>query len=130
MTAPNQQPSPIPPWFDRAIRTGVASLYALGLEHCPAADMLDVTVRIWVQDLWRLRAGTWVQEDAERLDEAFYRLRTRQRRWPQVADLIAAMPSRPELVALPAVVLSEEEQQRNQARITAICEQLARKMSA
>lgn len=129
MTAQKSQPSAIPPWFDRAIRTGIARLYALGFERCPAADMLEATVQVWAEDLWDLRAGTWVEADAARFDEAFYRLRTRQRVWPQMADLIAALPSRPEPVALPAVVLTEEQQQRNKERVDSICAELARRMA-
>jgi hypothetical protein len=46
-----------------------------------------------------------------------------------MADLIAALPSRPEPVALPAVVLTEEQQQRNKDRVDSICAALARSMA-
>jgi hypothetical protein len=121
---PNTSNSP-PAWFDREIRQGIATMYALGLEGVPAADTLTATAKLWVGDLWSLRGSVWTERDASRIEAGFRLLRTRSRRWPQMADLLGAIPDPEPVTALPRRLLSPEEAARSIARIEEICAALA-----
>lgn len=115
-----------PPWFDRAIRDGVAQLYALSLDGMPAADTVGATVRIWIGDLWAARR--WVDSEAGLIAEAFRRLRCHAHRWPQMADFLEAFRAsipRSADAPLPAVLNGESLDRSRMA-----LEKAARKLAA
>lgn len=122
-TSSDQRSNTTPPaWFDRAIRQGIATLYALALDGVPAADTLSATVKLWVEDLWRRRCSVWTEADLPRLQAAFRKLRTDRRRWPQMVDFLEAVPDpQPSTApALPARALSDADCEANARRIDEI----------
>lgn len=108
----------IPDWFTKAIADGLARMYALNLDGCPAADVLAGTQRVWAEDLWeRLKHGEpTVTEDLPRIREAFRRLRTSCMRWPAPAQFLRELPprrvKRPDMPALPPGKLPDAERAR------------------
>lgn len=109
----------IPAWFAAEIRTGIATLYTMSLEGCPAADVVTATANLWVSDLWSDRRCDWHESDAERIRNAFHRLRTNSRRWPQMSDFMAFLPARQisDATALPKRVFTEAERVANLRRL-------------
>lgn len=122
-----QHPSPIPQWFSTLIREGLASLYTLCLEGCPAADILTATAEFWSRDLWNSPRRGWHEEaDTPCIRLAFERMRQSCHRWPAPARFWELLPDRvlSDARALPSRVVSIEDRQRNIARMREITERL------
>lgn len=98
------------------------SVYSLGLEGSPGADIFPATVRLWVGDLWASHKCNWHESDAQRIREAFQRLRGNSRRWPQQTDFWGFLPPRKpgQFAALPATVFTEEQRKANIGKLAAL----------
>lgn len=67
-------------------------LATLGLEGQPAAEVIPMTVQVWLKAICRNRVFDQAQ-DAPRIREAFAMLAERSQRWPSPADFLASLPS-------------------------------------
>lgn len=106
-----------PDWFTTLIANGLARLYSLNLEGCPAADVLPATRIVWQESIWThlQHADLTHYLDAPRLTRAFESLYVNSIRWPSPAMFLRALPPRPEPKrppALPPGAMSAEEQAR------------------
>lgn len=114
------------PWFAKRIRRGLAALVALRLEGHPAADMVEATAQVWVQALWPGRV--WEEgADMGRIGEAFRQLALQETRWPAPAVFLRYLPARAPSTALPAPKMTQEEKDRNRARLQKMLDELAGK---
>lgn len=98
-------------WLERGLADGLSALITLGLDGTPAADVICRTA-----DIWRLvaeRAGLKIEEvDAPRIVKGFEKLLSQGlNRWPEPAELIKALPRRPERPKLDEPPLTEEQRQ-------------------
>lgn len=121
------QPTPIPTWFSTLIGEGLASLYLLSLEGCPAADATPAVGRLWTADLWNSPRRNWHMEaDEPCIRKAFETMRQTCSRWPAPAKFWEVLPNRapPKDAALPSRVFSLEERQRNLERLRETVDQL------
>lgn len=109
----------VPEWFREVVAEGIARLYVLRLDSAPAADTLDGVELVWVEALWTC-GKDWVEEDAWRLRRAFVALSQRATRWPAPAQLLEQLPARTPRRHLPPPPLSDEEVERNRARLRQI----------
>lgn len=85
-----------PSWFTDAVTKALARLALAGLYLTPTGT-LPRTVEIWAEELWKVRAGLWRdQEESARLLMAVARdlstNTTRGSRWPSLPEFIAAIP--------------------------------------
>lgn len=122
-----QQPTTIPAWFSTLIGEGLASLYLLSLEGCPAADATPAVGRLWTSDLWHSKRRAWHMEaDEPCIRAAFTTLRQTCTRWPAPAKFWEVLPSRaaPTDAALPSRVFTLEERRENLRKLRQIGEQL------
>jgi hypothetical protein len=109
------------------IGEGLASLYLLSLDGCPAADATPAVGRLWTADLWNSQRRDWHMEaDGPCIRSAFETLRQTCHRWPSPAKFWEVLPSRkpPEDTLLPARVFTLEERRENLKRLAKISEQL------
>lgn len=84
---------PVPAWFSQLIGQGLASLYLLGLDGCPANDATARVCSLWANALWVKRR--WFEDtDAACIREAFVSLCTSVKRWPAPAVFLEHMPPR------------------------------------
>jgi hypothetical protein len=114
---------PVPPWFSTLIGEGLAALYLLCLEGCPAADATPAVRALWINVLWSSRRVDWHEEaDASRIKAAFAGLCGTCTRWPAPVRFWEALPSRPAPrdPALPSRIFSLEERKRNMEKINEI----------
>lgn len=97
-------------------------MYALSLDGCPGADVLPATVTLWASDLWASYKCQWHESDAQRIRDAFQRLRGESRRWPQQSDFWGLLPARKpgQFAALPATVFTEEQRRTNIGKLAAL----------
>jgi hypothetical protein len=105
------------------IREGLATLYLLNLDGCPAADTVGKTASIWVEFLWRSRRREWHMEaDTPCIHEAFSKLVATSHRWPAPARFWECLPERKhsEHHALPGRIFSLEERRENLRRLAEI----------
>lgn len=120
-------PSPTPQWFSTLIREGIASLYLLCLEGCPAADILSATGEFWIRDLWNSRRREWhLEADAPCIQAAFEKLRQTCHRWPAPARFWECLPERKPVEghSLPGRVISMDERRENMKRLAKMGEEL------
>lgn len=109
-------------WMTREISTGFQKLLCLGLDRTPATDLLQGTVRAWLEALTANR--DWVEErDTPRVRQAFVTLAQTMRTWPVPADFTDALPKFAPLRALPAKPTDPDKARR-------IVEDLAKELRA
>lgn len=119
--------SKAPAWFSTLIGEGLATLYLLNLEGCPAADSTSPMASIWVNTLWNTTRRDWHMEaDTPCIRAAFATLAGTCHRWPAPAKFWEVLPSRAssEQTALPARIFSMEERRENIRKLREIGEKL------
>lgn len=108
--------TPIPNWFKNAVADGLTRQYALNLEGCPGADVLEGTIAVWIEDLWARMAPSEPEhtKDQPRMEAAFRSLRLSCRRWPVPATFFEHLRPRqvPRPPALPPGDIGEAERAR------------------
>lgn len=107
--------------------TGFQKLLCLGLERQPAAEVLPGTVSAWCEALQHRMA--WDQgRDASRIRRAFVTMAGTRRTWPQVQDLIDALPQSDQarLGYTPDIPLTREEREANLERLRQLYGEVAR----
>jgi len=114
-----------PEWLVREISNGFQALLALGLKRAPSADVIGMTLDVWLIPITQRLGGADEERGVKRVRAAFSRLFER-REWPTPADFLDALPAPIHLPALPAPQLSAEERALNRGRMTAILEQLSK----
>lgn len=86
--------SPVPAWFSQLIGQGLASLYLLGLDGCPANDSTARVCSLWANALWAKRR--WYEDaDQDCIRSAFVSLCNSAKRWPAPAVFLEHLPQRP-----------------------------------
>lgn len=110
-------------WLMQEIATGFQKLLCLGLERQPAAEMLQGAVLAWHEAL--TDGKVWDETlDVPRFRRAFIRYgASTNHHWPIPADIVALLPAREELKALPVVASDPERAQR-------IMDEIARSLRA
>jgi len=109
----------IPDWFAQTISEELARLYALNLEGCPAADVLETTTRSWVDDLFEHLKHSQLDArvDRPRIRTAFRKIRLSNKRWPAPRTFLEYLPERPQQKRLTRFVeCTPEELQRRMVR--------------
>lgn len=87
-------------WLRQLIGGGFQQLVALALPGAPAVEMLPTTAEMWLLIMADMEL---VEEiDQPRIAKAFKLLFVTLKEWPQLADLIAKLPPRPQQTAAPA----------------------------
>ena len=85
-------PGQVNAWLCKAVGSAFQSFIIVALPGQPAAEMLPLTAQLWVDELADM--GMNQEQDAARLDAGLRKLRRTMQKWPQIADLIEAMPHR------------------------------------
>ena len=87
-------------WLRLELGGAFQQLVCLALPGTPAVEMLPVTAELWLL----LMADMDLDEeiDRPRIAKAFKLLYTSLKQWPQLADLVANLPPRPQKAAAPA----------------------------
>jgi hypothetical protein len=114
-----------PAWLEREISNGLQALLTLGLRRAPSADVIGMTLDIWLVPITKRLGGADEERGIKRVRGAFAQLFER-RDWPTPADFLEALPDPVPLPALPAPKLSAEERARNIARLQAFMENLSK----
>lgn len=121
------KPTTPPDWFSTLIGQGLASLYLLCLDGCPAADATPAVGRLWASVLWNSPRCDWHMEaDTARIRAAFAALCGTCHRWPAPAKFWEVLPARaaPTDLALPSRVFSMEERRANLRRLAEMGKEL------
>jgi len=114
-------------WFRAEIATGLQTLIVLRLQNAPAADTTRATAEVWVATLWR-RPIDWRQDkDTRRIRTAFQRIAADCDRWPAPKTLLARLPSKIEDLYLPEPPISQQQRDRNRAKLAELLRMLAEK---
>ena len=85
-------PEQLHSWLCKIIGGAFQSFLISALPGQPAAEMLPHTAQLWVEEL--LDMNVTEEQDSARIETGLRKLRRTMRQWPQVADLIDAMPRR------------------------------------
>jgi hypothetical protein len=102
-------------WINDAVMDGLSALIALRLKNTPAEEMIDLTADIWLR---AFRQRAFIREvDEPRIRAAFDMIFPRIREWPAPLDVIELMPPRPPQLALPELVVSDEQHAENVAKV-------------
>lgn len=79
-------------WLQREVAEGFKRLMCLGLERTPAAEVIQLTVAVWLEALGEGRS--WNQQrDQERIRRGFAVLCRTRTAWPQPQNLLDALPA-------------------------------------
>jgi hypothetical protein len=116
-----------PAWFLKTVNEGLAKLYALCLDGCPAADALKGTAWVWSEALWdAIQYGPPSADvDADRLASAFRTMCRTLERWPAPAILLRHLPPRVAPRRDPALPLGDignAERARRRSVVARACE--------
>lgn len=105
-----------PGWFRQTVADALTRMYALNLEGCPGADVLEGTTAVWVEDIWAcvVHSAPTAEQDQDRFVAAFRELRLSAKRWPSPAALLEKLRPREQKrpLALPRGDIGEEERAR------------------
>lgn len=113
-------------WLKPVLAKGMAMLLLLRLKNSPPEDAVKATLQTWFQIITYKKC--WEQElDQWRFEEAFMRLSQTCDWFPNPKQLLEIMPPR-EIPALPEPVLTEEQREKNRAKLQAMMAQLRGKM--
>ena len=108
-----------PEWLVREVSNGLQALLAPGLKRAPSADVIGMTLDVWLIPITQRLGGADEERGTRRVRAAFARLFGR-REWPTPADFLDALPDPVHLPKLPAPKLSDEERAANRVRIEAL----------
>ena len=107
-------------WLEREIARGLQGLLALRLNGAPADDSVTLTLDVWLAAL-DSHAVSWSEyADAPRIQRAFRTLYRLCDRWPAPRHFLDNLGNRDPPPSLPAPRISQEERERNQARLREI----------
>ena len=110
-------------WIQREVSEGFKRLMCLGLERTPAAEIIPLTVAVWLEALAEGRE--WDQAlDAPRFKRAFATLCRTRRNWPVPQDLLDALPPREQLALTKQIIPADPE------RVARMMAELARELRA
>jgi len=110
-------------WLRLEIGGAFQQLVALALPGQPAVEMLPATAELWYLLMSEMEL---VEEiDRPRIAKGFRLLYTNLRQWPQMADLIANLPPRPQAVQAPPP-RTEQQHAEGAARLKEILENLGK----
>jgi len=113
----------VPVWMGEIVKARMERLRLLNLEGQPLGRSMGEVVRIWAQILAAYMPISDEELDGPRIHAAFDILERTCDRWPQPANLLAALPARPEPPKLPPPDPTPEQR----ARAKAIIAELAAK---
>lgn len=89
----SSQNSPVPQWFTSLIAEGLAGLYLLNLDGCPASDSTSTVCSLWARLLWAKKQ--WHQDaDSALIRATFVTLAQSSHRWPAPSVFLDHLPSR------------------------------------
>ena len=109
-------------WLRLEIGGAFQQLVALAFPGTPAVEMLPVAAELWISTLGEMNL---IEEiDRPRIRKGFSVLYTKLRQWPQVADLLEALPPRPQRVKLEAPPQSEADREAGKKRMQDILDSL------
>lgn len=113
-------------WLKPVLAKGMAMLLLLRLKNSPPEDAVKATLQTWFQVITYKKC--WEQElDQWRFEEAFMRLSQTCDWFSNPKQLLEIMPAR-KIKALPQPVFSEEQREKNRAKVQAMMAQLRGKM--
>lgn len=110
-------------WLRLEIGGAFQQLVVLSLPGAPAVEMLPATAEMWML----LMADMDLDEeiDRPRIAKGFKQLYTQLRQWPQLADLIANLPPRPQKAQAPPP-RTEQQHADGAARLKDILDNLGK----
>ena len=115
MTSHSKSETQPPAWFTTTIGKGLAGLYLLNLDGCPAADATASLTGLWSRLVWDGAHRDWhEQADTPCIIRAFKQLATNCERWPAPKHLIAALPERDKPKA--TLIAGEDDRARDAER--------------
>lgn len=79
-------------WLCKLVGSAFQTFVIMALPGQPAAEMLPLTAQLWVDVLGDMNVNE--DQDLTRIETAIRQLTRKLKEWPQIADLIAAMPNR------------------------------------
>lgn len=115
---------PAQDWFFNAVTEGLQRLLVLSLPRTPAAENITMVNEVWVDALWGSGELWEEKRDSHRIEEAFKALTRNSEIWPNPKAMLAVMPKRTPLQALPPPILSAEQVVENRRRMTQNLRQL------
>lgn len=110
-------------WLRLEIGAAFQQLVALALPGAPAVEMLPATAEMWLLIMADMDLDEEI--DRPRIKKAFGLLYTHLRQWPQLADLIANLPPRPQKVQAPPP-RTEQQHADGAARLKDILDNLGK----
>jgi len=99
----------VPGWMGEIVKARMERLRLLNQDGQPLGRSMGEVVRIWAQVLAARLPMADEALDAPRIHAAFDMLERTRDRWPQPANLLAALPARPDPPILPPPELTPEQ---------------------
>ena len=90
-----------PAWMRRTVAQWLLKYTLLGLPGTPASEHIDKTAAVWCEALQASPIAWDEAQDGQRLHAAFLALLPLLERWPAPRHLLAHLPARAPVVALP-----------------------------
>lgn len=78
-------------WLQDQVSAGLQRLVCLGLDRTPAAELLPLTLTVWIEALNHERSWDRAR-DEQRVKDAFSTLCRTVTQWPQPQHLMTALP--------------------------------------
>jgi hypothetical protein len=107
----------VPGWMGEIVKARMERLRLMNLDGQPLGRSMGEVVRIWAQILAARLPMADEALDGPRIHAAFDTLERTCDRWPQPANLLAALPARPEHPKLPPPAPTSEQQAMEKAAI-------------
>jgi hypothetical protein len=114
-------------WLRQEIGMAMQQMVCLRLANTPAVEMLPYTAEMWLQTVGD---GMIKEIDRPRIRKAFQYLYRTLKWWPQPAELLAALPTRPVRMKLPERELSDEEHADQAAKLREILDGLGKPVNS
>ncbi len=111
-------------WMMREVAAGLQRLVAIALPGQPPAETIALTAAAWCEALEACAIAWDERLDAPRLQAAFRLLLREAERWPAPAQLLRALPARPEPAKLPPPPMSAERRKMARERLADIVRRL------
>ena len=115
-------------FINAEVKVGLQRLVCLRLESTPAADVLALTGRIWIDTMRKLPID-WNEElDKGRITASFDLLIRQSARWPAIKHLIDNLPKRAKLPALPPPIITPAQRKEGKQKINEIRQTIVQKL--